>query len=68
MTHEKTPFDIILLLEKLRKVEELMVMYKELSIIRFYLGCATDDEQGQDLMDKDDLITTQIKALEEKLK
>jgi len=56
------------ILPRFVKIEELLTLYKELSFIRFYLVCATDDGQGQDLMYKDDLITRQIKRLEGKMK
>ena len=54
-------------LPKHTKVEELLVLYKELAIVRFYLFSETDADLGQELMNKDDDLNKQIKQLEEEL-
>jgi len=55
-------------LNRLAKVEELLGLYKELSIVRFYLFSETDADLGQELMNKDDNLNKQIKQLEDEMK
>ena len=55
-------------LERAKKFEELLGLYKELAIVRFYLFSETDADLGQELMNKDDDLNKQIKQLEEEMK
>ena len=54
--------------QRAKKVEELLGLYKELSIVRFYLFNENDSDLGQELMNKDDELNKKIKQLEEKPK
>ena len=59
---------IIQALERAKKEHELLGLYKELSIVRFYLFSETDADLGQELMNKDDNLNKQIKQLEDEMK
>ena len=50
------------------KKDELLGLYRELSIVRFYLFSETDADLGQELMNKDDALNKQIKQLEKEMK
>lgn len=45
--------------------DELLGLYKELSIVRFYLFSETDADLGQKLMNQDDELNKKIKEIEE---
>jgi hypothetical protein len=66
--YPKDTLALLRFIERAKKVEELLGLYKELSTVRFYLFCETDADLGQELMNKDDDLNKQIKQLEEELK
>jgi hypothetical protein len=70
-TYEQVDFNersLLLYIRQQEKKDELLGLYKELSIVRFYLFIETNADLGQELMNKDDDLNKQIKGLEEELK
>jgi len=70
-TYEQVDFNersLLLYIRQQEKKDELLGLYKELSIVRFYLFIETNADLGQELMNKDDDLNKQIKQLEEELK
>ena len=53
--------ELLTYINKSKKEEELLGLYKELSIVRFYLFGETDADLGQELMNKDDDLNKKIK-------